>query len=352
MTPSKNTPGCLSAEETALFCSLAAMVLRSGIPLADGLTALCEDFRDMRSGALLGRLSEAISQTGSLTQALEIAPVLPAYAMRMVRVGEQSGKLDDVLGALGDAYARETRVRRNLRQAVLYPAVLTLLMGAIIAVVVFCVMPVFSQVLRSLGSGLYATAEGVTQVGMAIGVVAMVLVGVLILAVLAVGVLMRTKLRQRVLAWLTRHVPVLRRVSAALNAERFASAMTMLISSGYPIEDALPLVEELSGPGEMREKVMRVQKVVAEGKAFSDAVAEAEVFDSLHARMLRAGAAAGQVDNVLARLADIYHERFDREVSNAEALIEPLLVTLLAIVAGAILLSVMLPLAGILSSMI
>ena len=103
--------------------------------------------------------------------------MLPAYAMRMARVGEQSGKLDDVLAALGDAYARETRVRRNLRQAVLYPAVLTLLMGAIIAVVVFCVMPVFSQVLRSLGSGLYATAEGVTQVGMVIGVVAMALVG-------------------------------------------------------------------------------------------------------------------------------------------------------------------------------
>ena len=197
MTPSKNTPGCLSAEETALFCSQAAMVLKSGIPLADGLTALCEDFRDSRSGALLSRLSQAISQTGSLTQALEIAPVLPAYAMRMARVGEQSGKLDDVLSALGDAYARETRVRRNLRQAVLYPAVLTLLMGAIIAVVVFCVMPVFSQVLRSLGSGLYATAEGVTQVGMVIGIVAMALVGVLILAGIVVAVLLRTKLRAR-----------------------------------------------------------------------------------------------------------------------------------------------------------
>ena len=102
----------------------------------------------------------------------------------------------------------------------------------------------------------------------------------------------------------------------------------------------------------MREKVAAVQRAVSAGKAFSDAVGEAGVFDSLHARMLRAGAAAGQVDNVLSRLADLYHERFDREVSNAEALIEPLLVTLLAIVAGAILLSVMLPLAGILSSMI
>ena len=79
-----------------------------------------------------------------------------------------------------------------------------------------------------------------------------------------------------------------------------------------------------------------MQKAVSEGKAFSDAVGEAGVFDALHARMLRAGAAAGQVDTVLSRLADIYHERFDREVSNAEALIEPLLVTLLAIVAGAI----------------
>ena len=352
MTPSKNAPGCLGAEETALFCSQAAMVLKSGIPLADGLTALCEDFRDTRSGAQLARLSQAISQTGSLAQALDIAPVLPTYAMRMVRVGEQSGKLDDVLSALGDAYARETRVRRNLRQAVLYPAVLTLLMGAIIAVVVFCVMPVFSQVLRSLGSGLYATAEGVTQVGMVIGIVAMALVGLLILAGLIVVVLLRTKRRASVLDGLCRCVPVLRRVTTALNAERFASAMAMLIGSGYPIEDALPLVEELSGSGATREKVAAVQKAVSEGKAFSDAVGEAKVFDSLHARMLRAGAAAGQVDNVLARLADIYHERFDREVSNAEALIEPLLVTLLAIVAGAILLSVMLPLAGILSSMI
>ena len=192
--------------------------------------------------------------------------MLPTYAMRMVRVGEQSGKLDDVLSALGDAYARETRVRRNLRQAVLYPAVLTLLMGAIIAVVVFCVMPVFSQVLRSLGSGLYATAEGVTQVGMVIGIVAMALVGALILAALIVAVLLRTKMRARVLDGLCRCVPVLRRVTSALNAERFASAMTILIGSGYPLEDALPLVEELSGSAAMREKVAAVQRAVSAGQ--------------------------------------------------------------------------------------
>ena len=352
MTPSRNKTARLNAEETALFCSQAAMVLKSGIPLTDGLTALCADFQGTRSGEALAGLAAAIEKTGSLTAALEQAPVLPDYAARMVRVGEQSGKLDDVLDALGEAYARENRVRRNIRQAVLYPALLTLLMGAIIAVVVFYVMPVFTQVLRSLGAGLYATAEGVTQVGMVIGVVAMVIVGVLILAAVVIGVLMRTGMRERVISWLCSAVPVLRRVTRALNAERFATAMTMLIGSGYPIEDALPLVEELSGTGMMRQKVERVEAAMAQGKSFSQAVDEADVFDALHARMLRSGDAAGQMDSVLSRLAEVYHERFDREVSNAEALIEPLLVALMAVVAGAILLSVMLPLAGILSSMI
>lgn len=352
MTSVKKAPACLNAEETALFCSQAAMVIRSGLPLVDGLTALCEDFRGTRAGALLGALAREIENTGSLAAALERVPALPPYAVRMARVGERSGKLDDVLAALGEAYLREARVRRNIRQAVLYPAILTLMMGAVIAVVVFCVMPVFSGVLRSLGAGMSAAAEGATQAGMAIGITVLILVGVLIAAALVVAALLRTPWRARVLAWLGARAPVARRVAAALSAERFASAMTMLVGSGYPIEDALPLVEELSGAGAMREKVARVEQGVAQGKSFCDAVADADVFDALHARMLRAGAAAGQIDGVLARLADIYHERFDREVSNAEALIEPVLVTLLALVAGAILLTVMLPLAGILSSML
>ena len=247
--------------------------------------------------------------------------------MRMVRVGEQSGKLDDVLSALGDAYARETRVRRNLRQAVLYPAVLTLLMGAIIAVVVFCVMPVFSQVLRSLGSGLYATAEGVTQVGMAIGIVAMALVGLLILAGLIVAVLLRTKRRASVLDGLCRCVPVLRRVTTALNAERFASAMAMLIGSGYPIEDALPLVEELSAPARRAKRSLPCKRPSPKARRSATPWARRRSSIPCTPACCAPALPAGQVDNVLARLADIYHERFDREVSNAEALIEPLLVT-------------------------
>ena len=135
---------------------------------------------------------------------------------------------------MGNAYARETRVRRNLKQAVLYPAVLTLLMGAIIAVVVFCVMPVFSQVLRSLGSGLYATAEGVTQVGMAIGIAAMVLVGVLILARSSWRCFCARSCARACSMPSAAVSPFLRRVTAALNAERFALPWLCSLAAATP----------------------------------------------------------------------------------------------------------------------
>jgi len=352
LSTSLGKSGVLSAEETALFCSQAAMVLRSGIPLVDGIGALCDDFRTTRSGPLFDRLHRALEDAGALYAALEAAPVLPPYAIRMIRVGEQAGKLDDVLCALADSYQREAQVRRNLKQAILYPTALSLLMAAVIAVVVFCVMPVFARVLRDLGAGLYATAEGVMNVGTVIGVAAMAIVGAILLVAAIAAVLLRTRFREKVLSVLRRLTPIFGRITRAMDAERFATAMTTLLASGYPIEDALPLVEGLSGGAEMRAKVVGVREAVARGVSFSEAVAQADIFDGLHARMLRAGASAGRVDSVLGKLAAIYRERFDRDISNAEALIEPILVALLAVIAGAILLSVMLPLAWLLSSMI
>lgn len=352
MSTSNRAAGVLGAEDTALFCSQAAMVLKSGIPLVDGIGALCDDFQQSRQGPLFQRLREALEATGALTAALEMAPVLPEYAIGMVRVGEQAGKLDDVLLALADSYQREGQVRRNLKQAVLYPAALSILMAAVIGVVVFFVMPVFSQVLRGLGVGLYATAERVMNAGMILGVATMAVVGALLIAGVVLVMLLRTGKRERVLGALRHLTPLFGRIARTTDAERFATGMSTLLVSGYPIEEALPMVARLSGDRDMREKVEAIEHSVAQGVSFSEAVGQAQIFDTLHARMLRAGAVAGKLDSVLLRLAGIYRERFDRDLANVEALIEPILVALLAIIAGAILLSVMLPLAGLLSSMI
>lgn len=342
----------LNAEETALFCEQAAMVLKSGLALTDGLRALCEDFRDAHFGSAITALGAAISQTGSLARALDAVPVFPRYAMRMITIGEEAGKLDDVLQNLGDYYAREAQVRKNLRQAVFYPALLTLLMGVVIGVLVFRVLPVFQQVFNTLGKTLTATTRHVVSAGVGIGTLAMILTGLLLLVGLFLAALMRTKYRAPVENMLYTRVPIVRNVINTMEAERFAAAMAMLLESGYPIQDALKMVQTLSGTDKMRGKTQKVYQLMVQGESFSAAVENARIFETLHARMLRAGAMAGQTDAVLFSLRTIYRQKLDRDILTAESLIEPVLVTLLSVIAGAILLSVMLPLAGILSSML
>ena len=342
----------LNAEETALFCEQAAMVLKSGLSLTDGLCTLCEDFCDSHFGRAAVWLGGEISRTGSLSRALEAAPVLPRYAMRSIHIGEEAGKLDDVLAELGRYYAREAQVRRNLRQAVLYPTLLAILMGAVIAVLVFRVMPVFRQVLHSLGESFSASTQGVVRVGAGIGIGALVLVGVCLLLCLVVTVLMRTRFRARTQDVIFKRVPLLKRIARTIEAERFASAMSMLLGSGYPVRDALEMVRDMAGNDEMRCRVERVIADMDAGASLSAGMEAYGIFDALHARMLRAGAMAGQTDAVLGSIREIYRERLNRDISNAESLIEPILVAFLSVIAGAILLSVMLPLAGILTTML
>ena len=102
---------------------------------------------------------------------------------------------------------------------------------------------------------------------------------------------------------------------------------------------------------EAAEKVNAIRSGLSEGKTFADAVSDTGLFDELHGNMIRTGAAAGREDQVLGRLSALYEEQVEEEISRMISIIEPSLVALLAVVIGAVLLSVMLPMAGILTSL-
>ena len=102
---------------------------------------------------------------------------------------------------------------------------------------------------------------------------------------------------------------------------------------------------------EAAEKVNAIRGSLSEGKSFSDAVSDTGLFDELHSSMIRMGSATGHEDQVLGKLSVLYEEQVEEEISRLISIIEPTLVALLAVVIGAVLLSVMLPMAGILTSL-
>lgn len=341
----------LNPEETAIFCEQIALILDSGIPLHDGIEALAGNYRNSAYAAYFNGMYERMNASGSFYEAVRDAGLFEPYLVSMVRIGEAAGKLDAVMKALADYYDGQSKTSRMIKNAVLYPAALILMMAVVVAVLVIQVLPVFDQVFQSLGSDLSAAGGGFMRFGMVAGRAVLVLAGVLLAAVLVGLILSKTAARAPFYRFLARVFPPVARVRKKIVAQRFAAVISMMLSSGYPLEQGLELAADITGDGPAREKIIQIRRQMGE-KSFAEAVREAGLFDEIHNKMIAVGQMSGQTDSVMRRLAALYEEELAQSVSYLVSLIEPTLVAFVSVMVGAILLSVMLPLLGIMSSII
>ena len=342
----------LDSAELSSFCSQVALILSAGLPLYDGMETLAETTKGSEYADLYDSASKAVTETGSLYQALQRDDRWPTYLVEMVGIGEQTGQLEKVMNGLSDYYAREDRIRSSVIGAITYPMVLGVMLVLIIAIMLWKVLPVFQRVLNSMGAEMSASGSALMSLGSTIGWAVLALVALVVLAVLIGALLMKTSARDSVMGVVRKLLPPVRNLSMKLASSRVASVLSMMLSSGFPTNEAFRLLPSILSDGEAADKVQGIRRDLDGGAAFADAISNSRMFDGLHDRMIRMGVAAGREDQVMAKIADLYEEQVEDGIARLVAIIEPTLIALLAIVIGAVLLSVMLPMAGILSSML
>lgn len=341
----------LSAAELSMFCGQVALILEAGLPLYDGMETLAEGEKNDANADIYQAASRGVTETGSLYDSLKKDGHWPEYLVEMVGIGERSGHLESVMRGLERYYAREDRIRSSVTSAVTYPLVLGGMLVVIVFILLWKVMPVFRRVLGSMGVAMTESGTSLMRLGTAVGWIVLVLVAVVVLAVVVLAVLSRTGRREQVLSFLRHVFPPLADISRKLSASRVSGVLSMMLSSGFPMEDALEMTGKVLTDKDAAAKVASIRTGLDEGKTFADAVSGAGLFEELHNSMIRMGSATGHEDQVLSKLSDLYEEQVEDGISRLISIIEPTLVALLAVVIGAVLLSVMLPMAGILTSL-
>lgn len=347
MANQKRTP-----EELSGFCAQVAMMLNSGMPLYDGMEAMAQAHEGDALAQPCAQVSRLVTQTGSLYEALKQSEGWPAYLTEMAGIGERTGKLEEVMNGLAVYYNREGGLRRAVSGAVTYPIVLGVMLLLIILVLITKVLPVFRGVLGGMGVQMTDSGNAMMRMGTAAGIAAMVVVGLLVVAAVVCVVLMRTRARDAVLRTLRSLFPPLRRVMRQLSAARAASVLSMMLSGGFPLDEALDMAPAVLDDQDTRTRLQALRQSLSEGVAMEDAIPACGLFDQLSNSMIRTACVAGCVDTVMARVAADYEQRAEEGVSRLVSVIEPVLVGVLCVVIGAILLSVMLPMAGMISSIL
>ena len=352
MARNKSPKTGFAAEELADFCAQMAMMLDSGMSLFDGMEMIVKTHREGENAGAYQALERALAETGSLYMAMKQCGCWPEYLTEMTGIGERTGKLDAVMNGLSEHYGREGRIRHAIVSAVTYPVVLGVMMLLILVVMIVKVLPVFRRVLAGLGAEMTDSGNTLMRFGATLGWVVLALVAACILAVLAVCLMMKLGRREQMVGFVCRVFPPMRRIRLKLAASRTASVLSMMLSGGFPLDEALEMVPSILDDRLARERIGQMRLQVAQGGSFTEAIVGTGLFDEFYAGLIRTGAAAGCVDEMMAKVAAEYESRAEDGIASLISIIEPTLVAVLSVVIGAVLLSVMLPMAGIISSIL
>jgi len=345
----------LSNAELIQFCDQMAMTLKAGLTPAAGIELMLDDAAGKEGQAILLPISEKCNDGYSFPDALAASGVFPDYALHMIEIGNQSGKLDEVMESLVYHYRREEALSKGIRSAVAYPFLIVLMMLVVIVVLVVKVLPIFQQVFIQLGSELTGFSRSLLHLGDALTLYSALFIGIFVLAVAAYFFFTRFAVGRKLWNNFCSEFALTRGFYDKISAARFASGMSILISAGLDTEESLELVEQLVSNKRMSKKIEYCKKLMegdenTDPVSFSSALVSSSIFNNMYSKMISIGFSTGSVDRVFHKIAESYDEEIEQQMNATVSLLEPTLVIALSIVVCLILLSVIMPLMGIMST--
>ena len=317
--------------ELSVFSGQLAMILHSGISTLEGIEILKEDAVSKEAGEILGSINEALEQTGDLAEAFRTSGVFPEYFIKMTEIGERSGTLEDVMDGLSSYYSRQDSLARSIRDALTYPLILLAMLFGVLLVLMTQVMPVFREVFDQLGieltgvSGTVFTVSSFLQHGSAV-----LLVLVIGLAAVCFFAL-RTDRGRAFIQKLAAHIP-------------------LALHSGLDMGESFELAAGLADQPEFTDRLTQAKAQMDEGIDMAQALRDCGIFTGMNARMVSIGFRTGSAEDALKKIAVDSQTMADDRIQSAIGALEPTLTAILSILTGLILISVMLPLLGVMAN--
>ena len=340
----------LTMSEKYMFCNQMAMILESGFSLNQGVTMVYEEMDNKNIKGVLQEVAKYLDEQVSFSEAINLTKAFDDYMVNLVKVGETSGNLDDVMQSLSEYYARIDDITNKLKQALTYPIILIIMMVVVVGIIVFKVLPIFKDVLNGLGSDLSSYANSFMEFGQIFSLICFAVLLVLVIVIIA-GYLYQRVTHVNVLSNVVQKSFLTRKLSRALNKAQITYALSLFISSGYDLQEAMKFVPKLVDDKQLRANLEKCNEDLINGDSFVEVIKKYQIYQGMQLNMIQVGFKTGQVDIIMKQLSNSFQEEVSRAIDQFLNIIEPTIVTLLSLVVGIVLMSVMLPLISIMSSL-
>jgi type IV pilus assembly protein PilC len=343
----------VTRRELITFCFHLEQLSRAGVPIIESLNDLRDSLENPRFREVIAGLVESIEGGKPLSDALSQHPtVFDEVFVSLVRSGEDTGTLPEVLGSLVETIKWQDELAAQTKKLVMYPAFLGAVVVAVTLFMMIYLVPKMAGFIKNMGQELpiqtkilMATSDFVVDYWF-------VVIGAPIIAALAAGFLVKTSnAARRRFDELKLNMPYLGEILRKIILSRFASVFAMMYASGITILDSIRSCENVVGNLVIRDALHRVGGLIGEGQNVTAAFQSAGLFPPLVIRMLRVGENTGELDKALRNVSYFYNRDVRESIERIQAMIEPMMTVAIGLILGWIMLAVLGPIYDIITKL-
>ncbi|PTL78551.1 type II secretion system F family protein [Vitiosangium sp. GDMCC 1.1324] len=338
----------VTGKDILIFTRQFATMIDAGLPLVQCLDILGSQMDNPAFRKVVFAIKNKVEQGSTFADALADHPkVFDELFVQLCAAGEVGGILDNILNRLAAYREKNEKLKRKVKSAMTYPAIVLLVAFGVTALLLLKVTPVFAKMFADFGQALPAPTQFVVDLSAWAQAYIFHALGIIIVLVVGFTYTYRHPQGRRFLDKVFLMAPIFGPVIRKVAVARFTRTLGTMISSGVPILDALDVTAKTAGNRSVEEAIYFVRGKIAEGKNIAGPLLETKVFPPMVVQMIGVGEATGAMDTMLNKIADFYDDEVDTAVAGLTAMIEPLMMVFLGGVVGGFLIAMYLPIFSI-----
>ncbi len=353
------TGGRIKPKVLMIFTRQLATLIDSGLPLLRGLTVLGKQEPNQVLRGTINSLADSVQGGSTFSESLAQHPrIFDKLYVNMVKAGELGGVLEVVLTRLAEYQEKAHKLKNKIVSAMVYPVIVMFIAVAIMTFLMLFIVPKFKEMFSDMGG---AELPKISQVVFGFSDFmmkrSMVLPNAVWILFALFGVWLifqlwgRTKTGRRIVDTIKLKIPLFGEIQRKSAVSRFSRTLGTLVTSGVPILQALNITKETAGNVVISDAINKVHESVKEGESIVQPLSSSGVFPSMVISMVDVGEETGQLPEMLLKIADVYDDEVDNAVTALTSVLEPIMIVFLALVVGAIVFALFLPLIKIIQQM-
>src|SRR3990167_3050858 len=334
----------VAIQQLVIFSRQLATMVASGIPIVGSLDVLSEQMEDRTFRRILRTILGQVQAGASLYEALaKQTPVFSEFFVNMVKAGESSGRLDEILDRLAGYMEKADMLRNKVRASLFYPALVCILAFSITTFLVVVVVPKFQGIFTSLGGTLPMPTQILLAASALLRKYFLLMVAAGIAMLVAFRAFLTTPVGQLWFDRLKLQLPLIGPLLQKVAIARFTRTLATLSKSGVPILTSLEIVAKTAGNRLIEHAALAARSSIREGANIADPLAKSRVFPPMVTRMISVGEKTGELERMLSKISEFYENEVDTAVAALTSLIEPIIIAVLGLIIGSIVIALFLP---------